>query len=50
MMRLLHTSTQDCDELARIAAEVARLPVSPELRDVLLPRACRKWLEQRLAV
>jgi hypothetical protein len=35
----------ECDELAQIAAEVVRLPVSAQLQSVLLARACRKWLE-----
>jgi hypothetical protein len=35
----------ECDELAQIAAEVVRLPVSAQLQNVLLARACRKWLE-----
>jgi len=50
MSRLLQAADWDCGALARIAAEVVRLPVSPELQDVLLARACRKWLEGHLAV
>jgi len=50
MSRLLQAAAWDCGALARIAAEVVRLPVSPELQDVLLARARRKWLEGHPAV
>jgi hypothetical protein len=46
-MSWFHLPVQEpeCDKLAQIAAEVVRLPVSAELQNVLLARACRKWLE-----
>jgi hypothetical protein len=46
-MSWFHLPVQEpeCDKLAQIAAEVVRLPVSAQLQNVLLARACRKWLE-----
>lgn len=35
----------DCDTLAKVAQAIVALPLSDELQDVLLARACRKWLD-----